>query len=259
MPNPVITTDISNPAVAVISMNRPEKRNALSLQLITELTQAFADSSRDRSRRAVILRGEGKGFCAGLDLDEMSQAGNAEMAATALAELYEVMATSPVVTIAAAHGAAFGGGVGLIAASDIVIATDDLKIGFPEVKRGLTAALITTLLRRTVPDRALRELIVLGLTIDAKQAQSLQMVNRIVGVDQLMPTANDYAKQVIAAAPNAVARTKKLLDDIHVRGVRDDLQMALKFHFEFRHEGELKEGVAAFHEKREPRWGLGGL
>jgi len=255
MPNPLIISDLSNPAVATITMNRPDKRNALSLQLILELTSAFTECSRDRNRRAVILRGEGKGFCAGLDLDEMAQAGNAEKAATALAKLYEVMATSPIVTIAAAHGAAFGGGVGLIAASDLVVASDDLKIGFPEVKRGLTAALITTLLRRTVPDRALRELILLGLTIDAKQAQSLQMVNRVVPADALLPTAHEFAKQAVAAAPNAVARTKKLLDDIHVRSVKDDLNLALKFHFEFRHEGEIKEGVAAFQEKREPRWG----
>lgn len=255
MPDSVIKTDFSNPAIATITMNRPDKRNALSLQLITELTEAFAECSRDRNRRAVILRGEGKGFCAGLDLDEMAQAGNAEKAATALGKLYEVMATSPIVTIAAAHGAAFGGGVGLIAASDLVVATEDLKVGFPEVKRGLTAALITTLLRRTVPDRALRELIILGLTIDARQAMALQMVNRVVASDQLLPTANDFAAQVVAAAPNAVARTKKLLDDIDVRSVKEDLDLALKFHFEFRHEGEIKEGVAAFHEKRTPRWG----
>lgn len=250
-----VQIDSTNPAVAIISMNRPEKRNALSLQLISELTDAFALAARDKLRRAIILRGEGKGFCAGLDLDEMAQAGNAEKAATALATLYEVMATTPVVTIAAAHGAAYGGGVGLIAASDIVIASEDLKVGFPEVKRGLTAALITTLLRRTVSDRALRELIILGLTVDAKQAMALQMVNHVVPSDQVLARANEIATQVIAAAPNAVARSKKLLDDIGVRPVAEDLQLALRFHFEFRHEGEIKEGVAAFHEKREPRWG----
>lgn len=252
----VVLTELSHPAIAYITMNRPEKRNALSFELIAKLTEAYEEASKDRHRRAIVLRGEGKGFCAGLDLDEMAMEGSAEKAATALSKLYRVMAASPVVTIAAAHGAAFGGGVGLIAASDIVIAADDLKVGFPEVKRGLTAALITALLRRSVTDRALRELIVLGLTIDAKRALELNIINRIVTTDQLLPTANEYCKQIIAAAPNAVARSKKLLDELAIRHAEQDLELALKFHFEFRHEGEIKEGVAAFHEKREPRWGL---
>lgn len=251
----VVVCDFSDRAIATISMNRPDKRNALSLELITRLTEAFADASAERHRRAIVLRGEGKSFCAGLDLEEMNQAGNAEKAATALSKLYETMARSPCVTIAAAHGAAFGGGVGLLAASDIVVASDDLKIGFPEVKRGLTAALITALLRRSVTDRQLRELIVLGLTIDANQAAALNIVNRVVPADQLAPTIADYCKQVIAAAPNAVWRSKKLLDQLAIRPAAEDLKLALDFHFAGKHEGELKEGIAAFLEKREPRWG----
>lgn len=251
----VVLTDLSDPAIARITMNRPEKRNALSSELIAALTDAFADASRDRNRRAIVVRGEGKSFCAGLDLEEMGREGSAEKAATALSKLYQTMADSPCVTIAAAHGAAFGGGVGLIAASDIVIAAEDLKLGFPEVKRGLTAALITALLRRSVTDRALRELIILGLTADAKRACELQMVNRVVSAAELSSTVDEICRQVIAAAPNAVARSKRLLDELAIRPAKADLELALQFHFKAHHAGEIKEGVAAFLEKREPRWG----
>lgn len=256
MNDDVVLADLADPAVATIILNRPEKRNALSLALITGLTAAIARASEDRRRRAIVIRGAGKSFCAGLDLEEMNQAGNAERAATALSKLYETIALSPCVTIAAAHGGTFGGGVGLIAAVDIAVAAEDLKVGFPEVKRGLTAALITALLRRTLTDRQLRELIVLGLTIDARQALALQIVNRVVPADRLGETVDDYCKQVIAAAPNAVWRSKKLLDSLGIRPVAEDLRLALEFHFSGKHEGELKEGIAAFMEKREPKWGL---
>jgi methylglutaconyl-CoA hydratase len=252
---PIVLTDLSAPAIAAITMNRPDKRNALSLALITGLTDAFAAAAEDRYRRAIVLRGAGKSFCAGLDLEEMNQAGNAEKAATALSKLYETMANSPCVTIAAAHGAAFGGGVGLIAASDIVIAAEDLKVGFPEVKRGLTAALITSLLRRSVADRQLRELIVLGRTIDAKTAAAMNIVNTVVAASDLDAAVQRYCREVIAAAPNAIARSKKLLDELAIRSASEDLKLALEFHFSGKHEGELKEGIAAFMEKREPKWG----
>ncbi|MCS7032913.1 MAG: enoyl-CoA hydratase-related protein [Phycisphaerae bacterium] len=252
----VVLIERPSAEVATVIMNRPDKRNALSLELISALTDAFVELSRDRARRVIVLRGEGKAFCAGLDLEEMAKEGSAEKAATALSKLYQAMAGSPVVTLATAHGAAFGGGVGLIAASDIVVAEEGLKIGFPEVKRGLTAALITALLRRSVSDRALRELIILGLTIDAQRAAQLGIVNRVAPAAQMTDIVQEYCRQIIAAAPNAVARSKKLLDELAIRHAREDLELALKFHFEYRHEGEIREGVAAFHEKREPRWGL---
>lgn len=256
MSEPIVVSDLTDPAVARLTLNRPDKRNALSLALIEGLTEAVARAAEDRRRRAIVIRGAGKSFCAGLDLEEMGQAGNAERAATALSKLYETIALSPCVTIAAAHGGTFGGGVGLIAAVDIAVAAEDLKVGFPEVKRGLTAALITALLRRSLTDRQLRELIVLGLTIDARQALALQIVNRVVPGDQLAATVDDYCKQVVAAAPNAVWRSKKLLDALGIRPVAEDLKLALEFHFSGKHEGELKEGIAAFMEKREPNWGL---
>src|SRR5258706_3020679 len=170
MTQELVMVDASDPAITVLTMNRPEKRNALSIALIEALTAAVVAASVDRSRRVIIVRGAGAAFCAGLDLSEAGQPGVSEKSAEALAGLYEAVATSPLVTIAAAQGAAMGGGAGLIAAWDFAVAADDLRLGYPEVHRGLVAALVTCLLRRQMNDRVVRELILLGQTINGSAA-----------------------------------------------------------------------------------------
>ena len=243
------------PGVAIVTLKRPQKRNALSIALIEQLRAAIEAASVDAGCRAIVLRGEGPAFCAGLDLTEAAQPDAHEKSAEGLRALYETIAASPAVTIAAAHGAAMGGGAGLVAACDFAIAGDDLTLAYPEVRRGLVAALVTCLLRRQASDRVVRELVLLGQSISAARALELGLVNRIASAAQLDDSAIELARQVTLGAPGAMERTKSLLDDLSPRPIREDLDRAMKYHLEARHSAEAAEGVAAFREKREPNWG----
>jgi methylglutaconyl-CoA hydratase len=246
-----VLIDMTDPRVRIITLNRPAKRNALSVSLLQELRDAIEAA---RSCRVMILRAEGPAFCAGLDLAE-NESGDREKSAEALHGVYEAIVTSPVVSIAAAHGAAMGGGAGLVAACDLAVVADDLRLAFPEVRRGLVAALVTALIRRQVGDRVARELILLGRTIEADEARDLRLVNRVTGPADLMDAAKQMAFDVCAGAPGAIARTKDLLDELSPRPIVEDLQRAMKYHREARNSPEAVEGIRAFKEKREPRWG----
>ena len=256
MSEPLVLADAdADPRVTTLTLNRPAKRNALSVELMGQLRHAVDAAAGDPNRRVLVRRGAGPALCAGLDLDEASVPANAGRAAEALAGVYEALCLSPLVTVCAAHGAAFGGGAGLIAACDLVVAADDLRVGFPEVRRGLVAALVTVLLRRELGDRAVRELILLGKTVAAPEALGLGLVNRVVPAAELAATVTDLAAQACKGAPGAVARTKRLLDAVVPRPVAEELRRALAFHLDARNSAEAAEGVAAFREKREPRWG----
>lgn len=255
MPEPLLIIDRSDPSISVFTLNRPDKRNALSIALIEALTAAVTDATKDLSRRVIVLRGNGPAFCAGLDLKEAAVPELAHRSAEALSEMYLAIAQSPLVTVAAAHGPAMGGGAGLLAACDFVVAADDLLIGYPEVKRGLIAALVTCLLRRQLSDRAARELILLGQTVPALRAREMGLVTKVVPSATLSEQAIYLAREVCQGAPGAIARTKQLLDDLAVRPVAEDLRLALKFHLAARQSPEAAEGIAAFKEKRPPNWG----
>jgi methylglutaconyl-CoA hydratase len=246
--------DTSDPAIIVVTLNRPEKRNALSVTLIERLTAAIAGASSDPARRVLVLRGTDPVFCAGLDLHEASDPALADQSSHKLADLYTALCQCPLVTIAAAQGAAFGGGAGLLAACDLVVAAEDLRIGFPEVHRGLVAALVTCMVRRQLGERAVRELVLLGQSVPAPRAMSLGLVNRVVPAARLMDEATALAREACHGAPGAIARTKRLLDDLSPRPMADELRLALKYHLEARESAEAAEGVAAFLEKRPPRW-----
>jgi methylglutaconyl-CoA hydratase len=249
--NELVLIDSSDPAITVLTLNRPGKRNALSIELIEQLGHAVRTASDDRTRRAIVLRANGPSFCAGLDLAEAMDAANAHRSAEALAEMYHTIAASPLITIGAAHGSAVGGGAGLLAACDFIVGADDLRVGYPEVHRGLVAALVTTLLLRQFNQRVVRELVLLGQTVTAARALELGLINRIGGFDVAMQLARDAC----AGAPGAIARSKRLLDALAPRPLAEDLRVALDFHLRSRQAGEAAEGMAAFLEKRPPRWG----
>ena len=252
MPDPVLLIDASHPRAVTLMLNRPDRRNALSVELIEALTRAVNDASATAGRRAIIIRGAGPSFCAGLDFREAQDAAQSHRSAQALAGLYRAVCASPLVTIAAAHGGAFGGGAGLVAACDLAIAADDLQLGYPEVKRGLVAALVTCLLRRQVAGRRLREMLLLGQTLSASEALAAGLVNRVVPAAALTATALEMAESAADGAPVAIARTKRLLDQLD--GLDADLATALDVHLQARDADEAQEGIAAFFERRSPRW-----
>jgi methylglutaconyl-CoA hydratase len=258
MTDPVLLIDQSDSQISLLTLNRPAKRNALSLELIELITAAVLAAQNDLNRRVIVLRASGPAFCAGLDLTEASNPENAHRSAEALARMYHAIGSSPLVTIAAAGGAAMGGGAGLLAACDLVVASDDLRLSYPEVKRGLIAALVTCLLRRQLSDRRVRELILLGQTLDGERALKLGLVSRVVPVASLDDESLTLAREACGGAPGAIARTKLLLDELSARPLADDLRIALAHHLAARESKEAAEGIAAFMEKRPPRWGPRG-
>jgi methylglutaconyl-CoA hydratase len=251
MNEPLVLIDESDPATTIVTLNRPEKRNALSIELIEQLTTAVSKASNDASIRVILIRANGPGFCAGLDLKEATDPDKSHKSAEGLCNLYKTITSSPLITIAFAHGAAYGGGAGLISACDFVVGSGDLKIGYPEVHRGLVAALVTTLLMRQLKERTARELVLLGQIVDAAHALEIGLINRIGTIEDAMA----LAKLSIQGAPGAIARSKRLLDTLAPRTIEEDLNRALDFHLHARHSSEAAEGMKAFLEKRAPLWG----
>jgi methylglutaconyl-CoA hydratase len=251
---PLVHVDASDPTITVLTLNRAAKRNALSIALMDELLAAATSASTDLNRRVLILRGDGPAFCAGLDLHEAADPSTRDRSAHLLANVYRTIYQSPLVTIAAVHGAVMGGGIGLMAACDLALAADDTSIAFPEVRRGLVAALVTALVRRQVADRTLRELVLLGQTIPATQAMSIGLVNHVVPLHQLRDEASGLASYVVQGAPNAIVRTKRLLDGLFPRSISSELDYALQYHLQARDDAESAEGIAAFRQRRKPVW-----
>jgi methylglutaconyl-CoA hydratase len=252
--SPIVTTQQPEAGITIVTLNRPAKRNALNAALMEACSTAFEALAQDRTQRVIILRGEGAAFCAGLDLEQAFTATNAETTARLVARLLRAVYQVPQVTIAAVQGAAIAGGAGLMSACDVVVATPDARIGYPEVKRGLVAALVMTLLRRQVSERDARELLLLGDVISAERAREMGLVNRVAAGGELAQETLALARKVLLGAPVAIANTKKVLDELCPVSFNQELDQALLHHLSGRASSEAGEGIAAFLEKRAPNW-----
>jgi len=253
---PVVLIEKQSPQITVVTLNRPERRNALTLELLTQLCAAIKVASDEPQTRVVILRGAGAAFCTGLDLKEATDQTKAHATAEMVANTLIAINQTHLVTIAAVHGAAVAGGAGIMSACDFVVAAHGTKIGYPEVRRGLVAGLVMTFLRRQVGERNMRELLLGSELIDAERAKAIGLVNRVVTQDQLMSEALKFAESALRGAPGALCQTKRLIDDLWWRSVKQDVDLALKYHMEARESDEAREGIAAFNEKRKPNWVL---
>lgn len=249
-----ISTQVMGPSILLVTLNRPEKRNALNIALMEEISFVFEELYKDLSQRVVILNAEGPSFCTGLDLGEVADVSLAEKSAMFVSRMLRAIYLSPLVTIAAVQGDAIAGGAGLVAACDIAIAAKEVRIGFPETRRGLVAAQVATLLHRQLRMRDVRELLLLGELIDSERAVSMGLFNRVVENSQLLIEAMQMANLVLKGAPKAVRETKHLLHSIDTSSFYDDLKTALTFHESARLSEEAIEGVKAFAEKRKPSW-----
>ena len=251
---PVILIEKQSPQITVVTLNRPERRNSLTIELLNELIAAIKVASDQPDERVLILRGAGAAFCTGLDLKEAADEKKAHMTAELVAKTLITLAETRLVTIAAVHGAAVAGGAGIMSACDFVVAAEKTKIGYPEVRRGLVAGLVMTFLRRQVGERNLRELVLGGELIDAQRACEIGLVNRVVPRDELMIEAQKFADSVLQGAPNALTQTKRLIEELWSTSVKEDVDLALKHHLQARESDEAREGIAAFNEKRRPNW-----
>lgn len=251
---PVVLIEKQTPQIKTIVLNRPERRNALTLDLLNELTAAIKVASEQPEERVIILRGAGAAFCTGLDLKEAADQTKAYATAEMVAKTLITLSQTRLITIAAVHGAAVAGGAGIMSACDFVIAAERTKIGYPEVRRGLVAGLVMTFLRRQVGERNMRELLLGSELIDADHAREIGLVNRVVAEKDLISEAQKFATSALQGAPSALAQTKRLIEELWWRSVKDDVDLALKYHLQARESDEALEGIAAFNEKRKPKW-----
>jgi methylglutaconyl-CoA hydratase len=241
--------------VTTVTLNRPDKRNALNIALLEQLCAALAAAEAKETQRVLVLRGAGPAFCAGLDLAEAAQAEHAQPSAESVARTLQALSESRLITIAAVHGAAIAGGAGLMSACDFAVATQDTKFGYPEVQRGLVPGLIMTFLRRQLRERDARELLLLGTSFDAARALAIGLVNRVVANEAALAAELDtIIASVLQGGPDAVTRTKRAFNELWPRPVAADLDRALAVHIEARNSPDAREGIAAFREKRQPSW-----
>ncbi len=241
---------------AVIAINRPDKRGALSRALISALTEAFQRAASDDSR-CVILTSSGPAFCAGMDLDELrgtltDTADQVWDDAGKLSALYELIYALPKPTIAAVNGTAVAGGAGLVSACDLAVTVLQAKFGYPEVRRGLVAAMVMPHLLRHVGERMARWLLLTGELIDAHAAEKCGFVNAVVEPAKLMGTAEAWAKSCAEGGPLALAKTKELLRNCSLQSV--SVADLAKASAEPRLTSECRDGLTAFFDKKPLPW-----
>lgn len=257
---PLVKTHLHNHTGTII-LNRPEKRNALSRQMLAELQQALADLHLQRSVRAVVLTGSGPAFCAGMDLGEMletSQQPNASALWHADAVQYHDLVLSmlrfPKPIIAAVNGPAVAGGAGLVLACDLVLAAETASFGLPEPRRGIVAGLVAPLLHFRVGGGQAARLLLSAATIDAAEAHRIGLFHELAHPDQLWPRADALAGECAQCAPEALLLTKKMLNETIGEQLTTLLAAGAAVSATARTTEAAAEGLAAFLAKRQPEW-----
>jgi len=247
------------PPAAVITLDRADKRNALSRTLIANLTEAFHRAREDPAARCVVLTAAGTVFCAGMDLAELAETLDARQEPSAvwddalrLATLYDLIYGLPKPTIAAVNGAAVAGGAGLVTVCDLALAAPEARFGYPEVRRGLVAAMVMPHLLRHVGERAARFLLLTGELIDAAEAQRTGLINAVVPADQLLERALQWARSLAEGGPHALATTKALLRSFSRQAL--SVEETAKASAAPRLTDECREGLEAFFAKRPVPW-----
>jgi methylglutaconyl-CoA hydratase len=248
------------PPAAVIMLNRPDRRNAISRGLIAAVSEAFQRARNDSAARCVILTGAGKAFCAGMDLAELSETiqskGESDKVwddAQQLSSLYQLIYTLPKPTIAAVNGAAVAGGAGFVTVCDLAVAAPEAKFGYPEVRRGLVAAMVMPHLLRHVGERTARYLLLTGELLDAQEAAQTGLINAVVpSADQLMERAMAWARSLAEGGPNALALTKSLLQQFSRQAV--SVAETAKASAAPRLSEEARQGLEAFLQKKPVPW-----
>ncbi|GMR12637.1 MAG: enoyl-CoA hydratase-related protein [Gemmatimonadota bacterium] len=240
--------------VATLLLNRPDKRNALSGELIDALGDGLGRAERDASVRVVLIRGAGKDFCSGADLEELER--SAEMGheesvreATRLGDLFVNMRRHGRPIVAAVHGRALAGGAGLATACDLVLASEDAEFGYPEVHLGFVPAMVMTILRRKVPEALAFELVTRGDRISAGRAAEIGLVNRVFPTEGFDEAVHEYVMELASRPPSSVALSKELLYAIDGVGFEDGISMGAEVNAVARQTEECREGVRRFLDR----------
>jgi methylglutaconyl-CoA hydratase len=245
--------------VARIWMNRPDLRNAFDGLMITELRRVLFDLRSVDAVRVVVLGGRGPSFCAGADLQWMKAMAAFTREenlreAQALADLFFTVYESPKPIVARVHGAALGGGAGLVAASDIPVAALGTQFGFTEVRLGILPAVISPYVIGKIGEAAARELFLTGERFEAVRAQEIGLIRAAVPEDDLDAAVEGRVKELLQAGPRAIAEAKALIREVAFRRVEDVQRYTVERIAEIRTTAEGQEGMRAFLEKRKPYW-----
>jgi methylglutaconyl-CoA hydratase len=244
--------------IATLTLNRPEKRNAISYELIEELHHALHEVQKSPAY-ILILTGAGAAFCSGMDLDnlrEITRQTEEENLADSgrMAHMFRALYDFPKVTIAAVNGAAIAGGCGLATLCDFTLASSDAKFGYTEVRIGFVPAIVSTFLLRQVGEKQARDLLLTGRVIDAEEALVLGLVNEVVRPENLLARARQLAETLAANSPASLLATKRLLKTYSHVELDHQIAAAVDENARIRTTHDFREGVNAFLEKRKPNW-----
>jgi methylglutaconyl-CoA hydratase len=244
--------------LATLTLNRPDKRNAISYELIADLLRAL-EEVKDSTARVLIITGAGKAFCSGMDLDNLKSLigrtaeQNIEDSRT-MVSLFRSIYEFPKPTISAVNGAAIAGGTGLALLCDFTLAVPEAKFGYTEVRIGFVPAIVSTFLLRQVGEKIARDLLLTGRIFDAEEALRIGLLTQIVPQEQLMDRARELAAQLTDNSPLSLTYTKRLLTD-HARAELDaQIESAIRENANIRSTNDFREGVSSFLEKRKPKW-----
>jgi methylglutaconyl-CoA hydratase len=244
--------------IATITLNRPEKRNAISFELIDDLLRAL-DKVAKSDAIVLIVTGAGKAFCSGMDLDNLksllgrSPEQNLEDSRM-MVKLFRTLYEFPKVTIAAVNGPAIAGGTGLALLCDFTLAVSDAKFGYTEVRIGFVPAIVSTFLLRQVGEKQARDLLLTGRVFGADEAVRMGLVSEIVETDKLLSRAHELATVLVQNSSASLRATKQLLTD-HARAELDaQIEAAVRENAAIRETTDFREGISSFLEKRKPVW-----
>jgi methylglutaconyl-CoA hydratase len=244
--------------IATITLNRPEKRNAVSFELVGELMAAF-DEIEASTANVLIITGAGKAFCAGMDLDELKSLlgkthdENVKDSAT-MAAMFRRLYDFPKPTIAAVNGAAIAGGTGLATMCDFTLAVPEAKFGYTEVRIGFVPAIVSSILVLQLGHKIARDLLLSGRLFDATEAHRYGLVNEVVPADRLLDRTRELASQILGNSPSSVRATKKLINGFIASQLDGQVAAAVEDNARIRTTADFREGVASFLEKRKPVW-----
>ena len=244
----------TNGTVRTLTLNRPEKRNALNDELVSELKAALTDADGDTSLYAIVIRGAGKDFCSGADLESLRKISEASYDenledARSLAELFAFIRRVKIPVIAAVHGRARAGGCGLATACDLVIATQSARFGYPEVKIGFVPAIVMAFLRRNTSEKRAFEIATQGFEFSSAEAERLGLINHIVTDDAFEEEVARFAAVYEKVSRSAVIMSKKLLYEMDSLDFAASIEAGAKANAEARMSEDCKKGVAKFLEK----------
>ncbi len=253
----ILTSEVDG--VMTIALNRPDRRNALTPEMQSELTAALEDAVESASTRIVVLTGAGSAFCGGLDLSVLKamkgkDAAELEADAQRLSRMFRTLFELPLPTIAAVNGHAIAGGTGLALFTDFTLAVPEAKFGFTECRIGFVPALVSAYLRLQVGDKRCRDLLLTARLFSADEACAMGLVNAVVPPEALQQQVKALADTLLANSPSSLRATKALLAKQNSPWLDNALQHAMEANAQARQTPDFEEGVAAFLEKRKPVW-----